>query len=231
MEEVLRYEKKFLLTIYDYTKHSAYLSSLLKADRNNGDYGYIVRSLYFETLNDKDFFDKEDGIELRRKIRLRIYDPESKTAGLEMKQKQGDRQLKRSLKIKREDAICLTKGDYSPLLKYKEPFAAECYGLMKKQIYLPKAVVEYNRKAFIVSENQTRITFDSNINATESNFNIFDKDLCLYPVLDRFNVVLEVKYNNFLIGYVRNFINNVDKSELSVSKYCLARSVSMHYNF
>lgn len=47
---------------------------------------------------------------------------------LEMKQKQGPNQLKRSLKISREDAICLTKGDYSPLLKYKEDFAAEYYG-------------------------------------------------------------------------------------------------------
>ena len=60
--------------------------------------------------------------------RLRIYDPNAKFAMLEMKQKHGPNQLKRSLKIPREDAICLTKGDYSPLLKYKKDFAAECYG-------------------------------------------------------------------------------------------------------
>ena len=43
------------------------------------------------------------------------------------------------------------------------------------------------------------------------------------PVLDKFDVVLEVKFNGFLLEYIRRMINSIDKSELSVSKYCLAR--------
>jgi hypothetical protein len=36
-------------------------------------------------------------------------------------------------------------------------------------------------------------------------------------------VVLEVKFNGFLLGYIKELINSADKSELSVSKYVLAR--------
>ena len=75
------------------------------------------------------------------------------------------------------------------------------------------------------------MTFDRNIRATELNQGLFDPKLPLYPVFDPFNVVLEVKFDGFLLSYIRSMLNMVDKSELSVSKYCLARSVRMAYQF
>ena len=202
------------------------LEQFMIQDEHNGALGYKIRSLYFDTAYDEDFFGKLEGLELRRKIRLRIYDPSAKTAKLEMKQKQGPYQLKRSLTISREDAIRLTQGDYSPLLKYSEPFAAECYALMHMQNYRPKTIVEYNRKAFIAKENKIRITFDNQIVSTESDWNIFAKDLNMNPVLDPFHVVLEVKFNGFLLDYIKDLLSGVQKSELSVSKYMLARQAS-----
>ena len=82
-----------------------------------------------------------------------------------------------------------------------------------------------NIKAF-AKENKIRITFDNNIVATETNFDLFSENLVMYPVLDKFNVVLEVKFNGFLLDYIRQFINSINKSELSVSKYALARQQS-----
>ena len=195
-------------------------------DEHNGALGYKIRSLYFDTEYDEDFYGKLEGLELRRKIRLRIYDPKDKTAKLEMKQKQGVYQLKRSLSISRDDAMRLTEGDYSPLLKYSEPFAAECYALMRMQNYRPKTIVEYNRKAFIAKENKIRITFDSNIIATETDMNLFSDTLNMYSVMDKFGVVLEVKFNGFLLGYIKDMLAVTDKSETSVSKYMLARQAS-----
>ena len=100
--------------------------------------GYIIRSLYFDSLYDRDFYDKEDGVEKRRKIRLRIYDPNQDFAMLEMKQKDGKNQLKRSLRITKKDAEELILGNYSVLLNYKEDFAAECYSIMNMYLYKPK---------------------------------------------------------------------------------------------
>ena len=193
------------------------------SDPHNGIHGYTIRSLYFDTVYDGDFFEKQAGIELRRKIRLRCYDPRSDFAMLEMKQKQGASQLKRSLKLSRPDAIRLTQGDYSPLLSYDEPFAAECYAMMHSRCYQPKTIVEYNRKAFIAKENKIRVTFDNRIVSTESCFDIFSETLNMNPVLDPYDVVLEVKFNGFLLDYIKQLINSVDRSELSVSKYVLAR--------
>lgn len=223
MNKVLREEKKFLLSVDEFIALSHKVGQVMLSDPHNGTHGYIIRSLYFDTAYDGDYYEKLDGVELRRKIRLRCYDPNANFAMLEMKQKQGPNQLKRSLRINREDALELTSGNYAPLLKYSEPFAAECYGLMHYRAYRPKTIVEYNRKAFIAKENKIRITFDNNIVSTESNFNIFDPHLNMNPVLDKYDVVLEVKYNGFLLSYIRELINPANRSELSVSKYVLAR--------
>ena len=223
MNKVLREEKKFLINIADFRSISARLEKVMAQDPHNGVNGYIIRSLYFDTPYDTDFFEKQAGVELRRKIRLRCYDPKLDFAMLEMKQKQGARQLKRSLRVSREDAVRMTAGDYSPLLRYSEPFAAEIYGMMQARSYIPRTIVEYNRKAFIAKENRIRITFDNRIVATESCFDLFSEKLNMNPVLDPYNVVLEVKFNGFLLNYIQSMINCVDKSEMSVSKYILAR--------
>lgn len=223
MNRVLREEKKFLLSADESLALAHKVGQVMMADPHNGTHGYRIRSLYFDTAYDGDFFEKLDGVELRRKLRLRIYDPAADFAMLEMKQKQGPNQLKRSLQVSRADAMELAWGRYGALLRYEEPFAAECYGLMNCRCYRPKTIVEYDRKAFIAKENKIRITFDSSITATESSFDLFDPHLNMAPVLDKYDVVLEVKFNGFLLGYLRQLIDPADRSELSVSKYVLAR--------
>ena len=227
MNEVLRQEKKFAINIADGAVLGGRLGAIMHADVHNGTQGYVIRSLYFDTPDDQDFYDKVDGLELRRKIRLRIYSPQSDFAMLEMKQKEGPYQRKRSLRLRREDAEQLCRGDYRPLMAYEDPFAAECYGLMHSRCYRPKAVVEYRRQAFVARENHIRITLDSRIIATESSFDLFSEHLSMYAVMDPFHMVLEVKYNGFLLSYLKDLLDRVERSELSVSKYCLARSVSL----
>lgn len=205
-------------------RQSHYLDQFLTQDAHNGTHGYPIRSLYFDTIDDDDFFEKQNGLEVRRKIRLRCYDPDSTYAVLEMKQKQGVSQRKRSLRMSRDDARRLIACDYSPLLSYQEAFAHECYVLMQRKCYRPKTIVEYRRKAFIAKENKIRVTFDHNVVSTESNFDLFSPHLVMNPVIDHFDVILEVKYNGFLLEYIKRMLHSIDKSELSVSKYCLARA-------
>lgn len=226
MNRVFREEKKFLISLPEALQISSRLSQVMLEDAHNGIHGYRIRSLYFDTIDDTDYYEKAAGVELRRKLRLRCYDPSADYAMLEMKQKQGASQLKRSLRVTREDAERLRRGDYAPLLRYPEAFAAECYTLLHSRCYRPKTIVEYDRKAFIAKENKIRITFDSRVEATESCLDLFSPRLNMNPVLDPYCVVLEVKFNGFLLSYLRQLINSVDKSELSVSKYALARQQS-----
>ncbi len=228
MNEVLRQEKKYLVNIVASNELCRRLGNIMMEDKHNGAEGYRIRSLYFDTLDDGDFKDKVDGMELRRKIRLRNYDPKADFAMLEMKQKEGAYQRKRSLPMKREEGKQLLRGNYTPLLKFAEPFAAECYGLMNRMCYRPKAVVEYRRKAYVAKENRIRITIDKDMIATEACFDIFSETLSQYPVWDAFHAVLEVKYNGFLPSYIKELVSSINCSEISVSKYSLSRSVGLH---
>lgn len=227
MNEVLRQEKKYAINLVDSIVLRGRLDSVMHGDAHNGAQGYTIRSLYFDTLDDEDFSNKIDGLELRRKIRLRTYSPHSDFAMLEMKQKQGPYQRKRSLRLRRKDAEQLCRGDLLPLLNYEDPFAAECYGLMHCRSYRPRTVVEYRRQAYVARENHIRITLDSQIIATESSYDLFSDCLPMSAVMDPFQMVLEVKYNGFLLSYIKDLLDLVSRSELSVSKYCLARSTTL----
>ena len=90
MNIVSRQEKKYLINLVKSAQLQSYFSHFLTLDSNNSKGAYTVRSLYFDSIDDRDFHEKEEGVELRRKIRLRVYDPDSPYAMLEMKKKQGN---------------------------------------------------------------------------------------------------------------------------------------------
>lgn len=227
LNTVMRQEKKYAIDIAEGATLLAKLSSVMIPDEHNGPGGYTIRSLYFDTPDDSDYTDKIDGLELRRKIRMRIYSPTHDFAMLEMKQKSGPYQLKRSLRLTRAAAERLIHGDYTPLLGYDEPFAAECYALMRLRCYRPKTVVEYERTAFLARENHIRITFDRCIRASETDLNLFEEHTNYCPVMDEFGMVLEVKYNGFMLSYIKDLLVDVHRPEISVSKYCMARGVTL----
>ncbi len=223
MQQVLRREIKYKLTIPQYYHLSHKFSKLLMEDSHNGDNGYMIRSLYFDTLNDNDFYEKEDGVDLRRKIRFRCYSPNSSTALLEMKQKQGVQQRKRSHLLDRHDVMRCINGDLSPLIEQDTEFTAECFGLMSRQFYRPKAIIEYHRKAFVAKENNIRITFDRDVKATNSCGDFFSDNLSLKPAMDPGVVIMEVKYDGFLLSYIKDLIRVADASPLSAGKYSAGR--------
>lgn len=225
MNTVLRREEKYLLSYVEATKYMNIFEKILLKDGFSQQGSYMVRSLYFDTIDDKDFFDKINEQNIRRKIRLRIYSFDDKKAKLELKQKENVYQKKRSLSILKEDAEELIKGNYSVLLNYKNDFADEIYGIMLKECYRPKTIVEYQRRAYMAKENNIRLTFDNNIRATESSFDLFSKNLQLNTVFNLEKLIFEVKYDKFMLGYISDIISNIDRRTVSSSKYCYGRSI------
>ena len=59
MNQVLREEKKFLINIAEFRQKSHLLEQALLQDEHNGIHGYRIRSLYFDTPYDRDFFEKQ----------------------------------------------------------------------------------------------------------------------------------------------------------------------------
>ncbi|HBT19695.1 MAG TPA: molecular chaperone [Clostridiaceae bacterium] len=231
MNEVYRVEKKYLLEEVQYRKFRHFLEQVMTVDEHSKGDGYTLRSLYFDSLEDRDFHEKEDGLEVRRKIRLRTYMDRPDFGLLEMKKKQGEQQKKSSLKLSLAESKELISGAYGGLLGKSSVFAEECYGVMMMHGYKPKSVVTYERKAFVAKENKIRITFDHHIRGTESNFDIFSPNLNENYLLDPGLVVLEVKYNGFLLSYLKDWLDGLEKQELSIGKYSMSRVISKHYLF
>ena len=223
MDEVLRQEKKYLLTLGEYYMCRNDMEQILHKDSHSGRGGYWIRSLYFDSIDDRDYQEKEAGVELRRKIRLRIYDPQAQTAKLEIKKKEGVWQKKTSIALSRAEAEELIRGNYGVLLSHKEVAAAQCYAMMNEYCYRPKAIVTYQRMAFSAKENAVRITFDDHITVNSSDWRLFDTGMGERYVMDAYYGVLEVKYNGFLPQYIKDALKPYEISELSVSKYCMGR--------
>lgn len=230
MVEVLRREEKYPLSVIDMSNYKAKFSAILMTDKFSKNGSYMVRSLYFDTPDDKDFFDKLKEQNLRRKIRLRIYSPYDTKAKLELKQKENIFQKKRSLTISREDAVELINSNYTVLLKYDDDFAREIYSIMCMYAYKPKSIVEYQRYALMAKENNIRLTFDSDIRATESSFDLFSENLPLNPVFPKDKIVFEVKYDKFLLGYISEIISTINVKNVTSSKYCLSRTTGYTVN-
>lgn len=227
MLDVSRRELKYLVSLPDMSTLKSKLSVLMQADSHNGENGYMVRSLYFDSLYDGDFEDKLAGYDNRQKVRLRVYDLDSGMAKLELKEKSGVFQRKRSLTLNREEAECMMRGDYGFLLTHEENIARWLYTFMVTKCYQPKCIVEYDRMAFCEPVNDIRITFDMNLRATESGLQgLFDRTLMLYPVCDRSEITMEVKYSGFLYTHIKSVISQTDKAAVSNSKYVRARMIS-----
>lgn len=218
---VFRTEKKYEIPVEIEYALAGRLRAIMQEDEHNGLDGYMVRSLYFDSIYDKDYFDKVDGLEYRKKLRLRIYSTDNPVVKLEIKEKRGTAQLKSSLIISKELAEQLIAGNCEPLLNLKDPVAKRTYLLMKENLYRPSCIVEYQRKAFVHFANDTRITVDKNIRTSMNFKDFFNQSLAFQPVFT--DPVLEVKYNGFLFSYLRSAVNLANLTEQSVSKYELSR--------
>lgn len=224
MLQVKRTERKFLIDRHEQMQMIRRLDQVMRRDSHaTSPEGYEVRTVYFDSLSNRCCIEKEDGLRIHEKIRIRIYGHDDRVIKLESKRKDGDYQLKRSLMIDRALLEELLSGNYAPLLQLEDPMGVYFYEKLAEGM-MPKAIIQYQRLSFCLKANDTRITFDSSIGSTESCKDLFRPYLLTYPVLPMDQVVMEVKYNHFLMGYIQNVISSIEQSPTSFSKYYNGRA-------
>lgn len=224
-----RRELKYPIGDLDYYKIDNLFKNILDWDKNNKEYGYKIRSLYFDSINNHDYYAKMDGEEIRKKIRLRIYDTNTDSVKLEIKRKININQRKETTTISKEDAIKLIQKQYDILLKYDNEIAHSAYNIMTIDQYQPVVLVDYNRKAYIHKENDIRVTLDSNIRSNEFDFNMFSEDVIMTPIVDYYNAVLEVKFDKELFCWISQALGDLNTTNQSLSKYCNSRRFFENY--
>ncbi|GAA0119945.1 polyphosphate polymerase domain-containing protein [Clostridium perfringens] len=232
MLSVSRKEVKFLVSSTDRVYLLNSLSQILVPDKY-GDYnGYKTRSIYFDSIDNEDFIEKQIKTEKRKRIRVRIYNEEDKFAKFEIKRKHFERELKESITITKEDAIRLINREYSVLLNYKDnPLYEYAFNLMKSKSYRPVSMVEYDRRAFTHEFFNTRVTLDNNLRFTNFNYDLFNKNINFQKGLPGDKSILEVKYDRFLFQQLQEVLSKCNFVGKPPSKFGTSRQLLNTYYY
>lgn len=221
-EKKYRQEIKFLLSPVQTTLLEQRIRSVMAADdHSNADGCYYIRSIYFDTCSDKAYCEKQSGVGVREKFRIRFYDMSSDTIHLERKEKRENLIYKEMFPISKATVDQLMNGDYEGLLSCEHPLAAHVYAMSQAELLKPVVIVDYTRRAYTYPVGNVRITFDSNLQAGRLGGDIWSQGI-LSDVLEGYTI-LEVKFNKYLPEHIRQLICSVPGTKMALSKYTLCR--------
>ena len=218
-ERPKRHEIKVLLTYAQYIELRSRVLGILTPDPHMpGPEGYLIRSVYMDTLRNDAYYEKDSGVEHRNKFRMRAYNGDDSYIVLENKEKIYDRISKTSARITRADYDAILKGDFSVLSAYDSYLCHQVEGLHNANGLTPKVIVEYYREAFTHPLSMVRVTFDRLVAAGMNTLDMFDEKLVTAPVFENREVILEVKYDNAFPMYLKQLLTN-NGIKLAVSKF------------
>lgn len=221
-----RHEYKFYINLGDYYILRSRLKNIMKIDKNSklGN-GYVIRSIYFDDINDKALFEKISGVNHREKFRIRFYNNDTSFIKLEKKLKHNRLTAKYSELISKEECEKILDGDIDWIRFTNRNLLNELYIRMKSELFKPKTIVDYTREAYIYPMGNVRVTFDKSIKSGIFSTKIFDEELATMKALDPRLIILEVKYDEFLPSIISDIIQIGDRRATAVSKYALCRTL------
>lgn len=221
MQQGFRHEYKYLISRDAAELLKRRLPGLLAKDPHAGPTGqYAIRSLYFDSPDFAAHAEKMDGIRDREKFRLRCYNYDTSFIRLEKKEKIGNLTRKTAQTVPEAFVRSLQAGQWSHPAEgaLLSELRAKMLGGLK-----PVVLVDYDRTPFVCNAGQTRITLDENIRTRLYEPDLWASSAAMIPVLEPDQVVLEVKFNDFLPGYLN--LEDIPKVNLAVSKYVLCASL------
>lgn len=219
-----RSELKHYINYQDYEIIKCRISKVLAIDKNtNENLEYKIRSIYFENFNDKVLQEKLLGLNKRDKFRIRLYNDDASFIRLEKKSKINGLCKKISCPITKDEVLKIINNDTYFMIKSNRPLLQELYFKMKTEFLKPKTIVDYEREAYIYKIGNVRITFDKNLRTGIVSNDLFNKDLCTINPINKANIVLEVKYDEFLPEFILDLLQLGERTRTSISKYALCR--------
>lgn len=232
----LRYELKYLIRREQAENLVATLQARMTLDSYAGERGvYPITSLYYDTPDYKAYWDKIDGQRSRRKVRVRVYGLQTVTpdtpAYLEVKQRINTLMRKRRVALPYQQAIAF---DDFPELAEARTGAGQPSGdaaLLQEVYYLyrtlqlrPTCIVTYDRMAFEGDEHypDLRVTLDSNLRGRIHDLSLLSTGSAANQrVFDPAYIVLEVKANGNVPGWLAQLLAAQRCTFYRISKYCL----------
>lgn len=222
MEKGYRHEYKFLISRADAELLKLRLPHIMEPDPHAGETGrYTIRSLYFDDFEGTAYYDKVDGVNERAKYRIRFYDYDSSLLKLEKKEKLGNLTRKTAQTITKRDARALEFAHTDGCPDNPDGLTGELRIACVSKGLRPRVLVDYDRTPFICRDGNTRITLDENLRTRPYIPHLFASPRAMVPVLDPNQVILEVKFDDFLPGYLATALSDIPKVSMAISKFAL----------
>ncbi len=205
------------------------IKHICRPDPHAGEGGrYAVRSVYFDYHCDSCYYENEDGIDSRKKFRIRIYDGRTDLITLECKEKVNDLGHKSACRISAKQCGEIIDGSFR-LPEGADPVLRKFFLLCRTKLYRPKVVEEYERTPFVYRAGNVRITFDRNIAATAHVDGFLNPCIHARPVMPTGTHLLEVKYDVLLTDYIYNELQLMNLQRTAYSKYYVARRFTKEF--
>ena len=215
-----RHENKYEIDHGQYMCIRQRLRAVCSVDPHAKDNGkYLIRSIYFDNIDDKALSEKIVGASNREKFRIRYYNDDLSYVTLEKKQKINNLCKKVECSLSK-DEVCDIISGYTDFMKdHPAALVRELYAAMKMQGLAPKVLVSYTREPYIYGPGNVRVTFDSKIRTSAFSTGYIEDVHDISATDDENMMIMEVKYDDFLPDLIRMIINEGNIIQQSFSKY------------
>ncbi len=202
------------------------LAAVLEKDIHSAPSGnYEIHSLYFDDYQDTCARENEAGLPKRFKYRIRYYGACPEQLRLEYKEKLYGRCRKESCVLPPELYQDLMEGRADEVFwKTEDPLLKRfCVDVMTR-MFAPKAIVDYERTAYVEPIANVRITLDRNISVSADTAHFQDGEYRKFPLLPEGQHVLEAKFDYVLPQYLKKLIPDCSGLvQTAFSKYYMGR--------
>lgn len=217
-----RHEWKHVLNYADLLTLRHRLGAVMKRDPHAIDGKYHIRSLYFDNPDDKALREKIDGVNIREKFRIRLYNWDTSLIKLEKKSKRNGLGTKYSANLTTEEAQKIVDRDLDWMMASDQALVQELYCKMRYQRLEPKTIVDYTREPFIFRPGNVRVTLDYDIRTGQERTDFLDPEVVTIPARDA-PILVEVKWDEFLPTIIRDAVTLPNRRVGSFSKYAQCR--------
>lgn len=218
-----RHEVKHRISLIDMIEVRQRLRAVAKPDPYTIDGLYRIRSLYFDSAYDKALREKLDGVNMREKYRIRLYNDDYSLIRLERKFKLNNLGTKEQAYLSKDETVAIINGDIDWMVKSENKLIVSFYSKLKNECLKPKTIVDYTREPFIYAPGNVRVTFDYDIRTGQYSTDIFSERTVTIPVPDS-PVLMEVKWDEFLPSIIRDAIQTGKGGNVAYSKYASCRA-------
>ena len=225
-----RVELKWVISVAEWRSLRNRLAGVMKPDAHaDADGAYEVRSLYFDDLQDSAVHEKLDGLDRRKKMRLRVYDLHDGVIKLEKKTRVGDRTGKEAVLLDREEVRDILAGRISPCRPHTNGLLTELALDMRTRLSRPAAMIDYTREALYLPVHDVRVSCDRHLSLCLGTADLFEPELTRLPVLPEALAILEVKFPRYVPEHLAGILATATRQRMAYSKYVVCRQAGYHH--